>query len=160
MSQPARMRLYASPMRRLIWILLAVLLLRALWFYWSNDLHLAALIAGAWFLFALTWVVNLFRIPIAMVSESEVTLLERLRFGRPNFLTVRRGQLAAVTAWPRGRLVLDLEAMGERTLTLKYLRERDRTRVLERLQAMAEPYPPGTTEGVPPEHACPAAKRP
>lgn len=145
MTQRLATRLYASPLRRLIWIGLSLLLLRATWFYFSHDLHLAALIAGAWFAFALSWVVNLFRIPIASLDQGGITLLERLRFGRPNFLRVGPGQLTAVAEQPRGRVALELGAMGERILSLKYLRPGDRVRVVEALRGMVADN--GSTRG-------------
>ncbi len=145
MNQSTGIRLYASSMRRLVWIILSLLLLRASWFYITHDLHLATFIAVVWLLFALSWVINLFRIPIATITDAEITLLERLRFGRPNFLVVRPGQLTAVTVRPRGRLVLDLGAMGERVLNLKYLATVDRARVFDALQQMAGAPPQGAS---------------
>ncbi len=139
MSQGTDIHLYASPIRRLIWIVLSLLLLRATWFYFSNSLHLATFIAAVWLLFALSWVVNLFRIPIATITENKITLLERLRFGRPNFLAVGPGQLTAVDPQPRGRLILELGSMGERVLNLKYLRAADRDRVTEALKRLVSP---------------------
>lgn len=132
-------RYYATPLRRLVWIVLALLLLRASWFYLDNELHLAALIALLWLAFALSWVVNLFRIPFATVTADSVVLLERLRFGRPNFIVVRAGVLSALNERPRGRIDLGLGAMGERPVNLKYLSKADRTAVVAALRAMLSP---------------------
>lgn len=135
----AIVRYYATPLRCLVWIVLALLLLRASWFYFSNDLHLAALIAVLWLVFALSWVVNLFRVPFATVTADAVILLERLRFGRPNFMVVRRGELTALRERPRGRIDLGLGAMGERAVNLKYLGQADRAAVMTALRGMLSP---------------------
>jgi len=130
-------RYYATPLRRLVWIALSLLLLRATWFYVDNDLHLAALIALLWLLFTLSWVINLFRVPFATVTADAVILLERLRFGRPNFMVVQAGELTSLTVRPRGRIDIGLGTMGERAVNLKYLSKPDRAAVIEALRALA-----------------------
>ncbi|MEW6648075.1 MAG: hypothetical protein AB1450_12830 [Pseudomonadota bacterium] len=143
MSQPseigATVRYYATPLRRLVWIVLSLLLLRATWFYASNDLHLATLIALLWLAFALSWVINLFRVPFATVMPDAVILLERLRFGRPNFMVVQAGALTALRVRPRGRIDIGLGAMGERAINLKYLSKTDRAAVIAALRGLAAP---------------------
>jgi hypothetical protein len=134
-------RYYATAARRLVWIVLALVLVRATWFYVSEELYIAAFITFLWLAFALSWVVNLFRIPIASVTEDTVVLLERLRFGRPNFIVVRAGELTGVDVRPRGRIEVGLGAMGERIVNLKYLAPRDRNAVVQALQRLAAPTP-------------------
>lgn len=129
-------RYYATPLRRLVWIALSLLLLRATWFY---DLYLAALIALLWQRFTLSWVINLFRVPFATVTADAVILLERLRFGRPNFMVVEAGALTSLTERPRGRIDIGLGRMGERVVNLKYLSKPERAAVIAALRALAAP---------------------
>ena len=145
MSGETVKRFYATAARRLIWIALSLALMRATWFYVDNRMYVAAFITILWLAFSLSWVVNLFRVPIATATEGSVILLERLRFGRPNFLVMRAGEVCGVEARPRGRIEVGLgPEMGERTVSLKYLSSRDRAAVIEALRRLCDraPAPP------------------
>jgi len=127
-------RYHAALPRRLLWLLLTLLLARLTLFYVQEGLAVAAVISGLWGLFAASWVWHLWRTPWAEVTPEQITLLERLRFGRPNRIVLTPENLVGVTPLGRARLALELHGMGTRYINLRYLRRRDRQTILAALQ--------------------------
>lgn len=130
-------RYYASTPRRLMWLTLALLLGYATLHYFQQQMWVIGALYGVWGLFALSWVVHLFVTPIAVVGEGRVVVLERLRFGRPNWLALHPGEVHAVQPGRRrGRVDLNLGELGDRTVNLKYLRAADRAAVMAALRGL------------------------
>lgn len=136
-ATPAQ-RYYASTLRKGIWLLLTLLLLRLAWFYLEQAFTLGAVVALLWAAFAASWVINLLRLPIVTIDDEALVILERLRFGRPNWIRLTPEQLEAVEELGHGRLQLRIAEVGERTVNLKYLGPARRREAIAAIRRFAD----------------------